>query len=248
LSGIALKQPQIILICRSKIACRDASFYSNIAPNFISAGDLCGGGGSGRVHALFEGALFGERKSLTSTVPALIRIPNRWCNLLLTFELLSRCAQRDETYGGKKKKFLALQGYFLNSSDVCVGEITAFEQQRFTRFFCKCISKAVVEIQLSRMPTPSSEISVGVSRDLRLNLSDRFNGDVCFSNEIIKAPRGYRIALASITTADSTKLTALTRRIVASAIARAGHGLWFIAKDGNDRRRVDNHLGSPRSS
>jgi hypothetical protein len=67
-----------------------------------------------------------------------------------------------------------------------VGEITAFEQQRLTRFFCKRIRKAVAEVQPCRMPTPFSEISVGVSGNLRLNCRDGFDGDVCFPDELVK--------------------------------------------------------------
>src|SRR5262245_17632166 len=146
---------------------------------------------------------------------------------------------------GTKKEIAVL----LNSNDICVVEITAFEQHRFTRFFGKRVSKAVAEIQLGRMPTASSKISVGVARDLRLNLRDRVNGDARFANEIIKAPRGYRIAAGIDHNGRFNKIdrTEPADRCIGNC-SRTGRCLWFIAKDGNDRRRVDNHFGSPRSS
>jgi hypothetical protein len=82
----------------------------------------------------------------------------------------------------------------LNSNDVCVREITVSEQQRFTSFSRKRIGKTVAEIQLGWMPAAFPEISVGVSRNLRLNFRNGLNGDACFSNEIIKPPRRYRVA------------------------------------------------------
>ena len=71
------------------------------------------------------------------------------------------------------------------------------------------------------MPAALSKITKGLSRNPRLNVHDGLDGDVCFPNEIIKPPRSYRIAAGINHNREFTKVTALTRRIVASAIARA---------------------------
>ena len=134
----------------------------------------------------------------------------------------------------------------LNSNDIRACKITTFEQQRFTSFFRKRIGKAVAEIELGRMSTAFPEIPVGVSRNLRLNFRHGFNGDACFSNEIIKPPRGYGIAAGVDYNCGFNKINRTDT--VASAIARAQDIASGLLRRMAMIADVSDHFGSPRSS
>src|SRR5262245_10879763 len=149
----------------------------------------------------------------------------------------------------KKGEWVQASGRTALRYDVRVGEISAFEQQRFTGFFCKRVRKAVAEIQFCRMPTTLSEISIGASCNLRLSFRDRLDRDVCFLDEIVKPPRGYGIAACIDHNGGFNvinRTNTADRRI--GNRSHTGHCFRLISEDGDDRGRIDNHFGSPRSS
>src|SRR6185312_17522341 len=133
-----------------------------------------------------------------------------------------------------------------NGDEVGADEIITNEQQWFTGFSRQRISKAVAEIQLRRMPTTLSEVAIGIFRDLSLDFGDWFNGDAGFSHEIVKAPRGDGVAAGIDYNAGFNKSdgTDTAYRRLCNRL-RAGQCLGFIAQNGNDRGRIDDHFGRP---
>lgn len=99
------------------------------------------------------------------------------------------------------------------------------------------------------MSTTFSKISVGISGNFRLNFRDRLDENVCFCDEIIKTPTRYGIAARIDDNSGFNKINSAYAPVCRVCDrSRTERRLWFITKDGNDRRRVDNHFGSPRSS
>ena len=86
------------------------------------------------------------------------------------------------------------------------------------------------------MPTAFSKISIGISRNLRLNFRDRFDNNVCFRDEIIKPPSGDGVA-AGIDDNSSFNEIDSTYAPICSGCDRSstGQGLRFSTKDRNHR-------------
>src|SRR5574341_704361 len=79
---------------------------------------------------------------------------------------------------------------------VRVDEIPTLEEQRLSCNLCERVGEAVAEIQFRRVSTASAEITVVVTRDPRLRLGDRVNGNLCFLQQIVNAAAGNGIAAA----------------------------------------------------
>src|SRR5208282_694343 len=127
-------------------------------------------------------------------------------------------------------------------------EVIALEQNRLARGFGKGIGEAVAKIQPGRVPAPLAEIAIGFARNPRLGFGNRLDDDIGLLKELVKPPAGHRIA-ASINHDCGLDVIDCRNATAAGAGNRLGirRSFRLIAKDGDERGRIDNHRGSPFS-
>src|SRR5215469_6116523 len=73
---------------------------------------------------------------------------------------------------------------------VCVTEVVAFEQQRFSRLGSQRVREAVAEVQPGWVAAALAKIPVGVSGDPRLRGSDGFHAQGGLSHELVETTTG----------------------------------------------------------
>src|SRR5258708_33443884 len=99
------------------------------------------------------------------------------------------------------------------------------------------------------MPAAFAKIAIGLARNSRLNLGDGFDRNVRFFYKIVEAPAGDRVS-ASVD--QKHRLNEIGSGYAPDLIYLDRNGVvlcfGFGAKDSDQRRRVDDHRGSPRAS
>ena len=75
-------------------------------------------------------------------------------------------------------------------SNVGVGEIVAFKQQRFTCELCERIGKAIAEIQPGRMAAAFAEIAIGLPCNSSLGFGYGLNDDLRLFDQVVEPPAG----------------------------------------------------------
>ena len=136
------------------------------------------------------------------------------------------------------------------SCDLNVGklEVLALEQKGLPRCFRKRIGEAVAEVQPRRV-VALAKSPPSPARGLRMGRGDRLQLNRRFFQECIKLMAGGG---AAATLKDDCCFQKGSYRHASGRCHRDGSGIALrvrlVEQDRQDRRRVDDHLGSPRSS
>ena len=130
-----------------------------------------------------------------------------------------------------------------------MSETITLEQERLAHRARQGIGEAVAKVQTRGVPATASKIPVYVACNSCPNLGTRLDDELSFPDEIVKTAAGDRIAAAvdddcgfeEIGCRDMPPRCGFDRRCVVRR-------LRLVAKDRDQRGRVDDHLGKPRSS
>ena len=133
--------------------------------------------------------------------------------------------------------------------DVGMGEVISLEQQRFSGGLRKGVREAVPEVQAGLVAATLPEITVGVPGDPSLVVCHRLDLQLSSIDQLVETAAGDRVAarvdhhrgLQVVSGGDPSDLGPLDGH---------GHvtGIILGAEDCDESGRVDDQVGSPRSS
>ncbi len=130
-----------------------------------------------------------------------------------------------------------------------MGEVISLEQQGLAEISCERVRETVAKVKARHVAAPLPEESVGLAGDLSMPLGQGFDIDMPSAEEVVEPTAEHWIAVPvnhdcgfEIGPGRHKDFGAPTY----SPDVTIGVGL--AAEDGDDRRGVDDHLGSPASS
>jgi hypothetical protein len=132
--------------------------------------------------------------------------------------------------------------------DVGLIKVVAFEKERLASLLGERIGEAVAEIQPGWMAA-FAEVVKGLAREMRLLDSHGLNPDANPAKQRVALLKDFNGELAL---EDNGELDEVARGYSAPRGVADGLdiqlGIRLSRKDGDERRRIQDHLGSPRSS
>lgn len=128
-------------------------------------------------------------------------------------------------------------------------EVIAFPEQRFTQVRCQCVGDAIPEVQSGRMAAAFAEICVSLPGQTRLALGNGLYDELGFLDYFVKSSADDRIPLG-VKDNPAFEITGSREpsRLGAGDGPRVHRRVVLLPEDRDDRRRIDDHAGSPRSS
>ena len=130
-----------------------------------------------------------------------------------------------------------------------MSEVIAFPEQRLPGVESQRIGKAIAKIQSGAVTASLTEVCVGLASQTRLLFGHRLNDELPFHKQLVESSTDDRIAMDL----QNNRALEIACRREPSNVGigdRVGVNRRVVlgGQDRNDRRGVDDHVGSPRSS